>query len=229
MRDTGVHMTHKNFRRVLFGRALFGGLLFLSVLLFAVPGLRAQSAEVRATGVYYIDGGTTINGQYCNWDPDDLDSRSSYNKSAIVNVGDMQTNDPWQTSALIEYDQPYPAPSTATANNYPNHCLALCMDVYCTNKPNGATTYSISFPIQNIMFEIVKYRNGADISNPETNPAIRTIYQSILDNQSGDQPRHTHDLPEHFGQFHCIWGRCQWQQHYRFVGRGDIHVVGGFI
>ena len=180
MRDTGVHMTHKNFRRVLFGRALFGGLLFLSVLLFAVPGLRAQSAEVRATGVYYIDGGTTINGQYCNWDPDDLDSRSSYNKSAIVNVGDMQTNDPWQTSALIEYDQPYPSP--VDNNDYPNHCLALCMDVYCTNKPNGATTYSISFPIQNIMFEIVKYRNGADISNPETNPAIRTIYQSILDN-----------------------------------------------
>ncbi len=176
-------MTRKNFWKVFSGRAVLAAVLPLLCLAFAAPAF-AQTAEIRSTGVYYIDGTTDnplINDVYCNWDPNDF-VEASY-KSGIVKVGDHQTNDPWDTSALIEYDQPYPSPTKA--NKYPNHCLALCMDVYCTNKPNGATTYSISFPIQNIMFEIVKYRNGADISNPETNPAVRTIYQSILDNNIG--------------------------------------------
>ena len=175
-------MTRKNFWKVFSGKAVLAAVLPLLCLAFAAPAF-AQTAEIRSTGVYYIDGASNINDVYCNWSPDDLDPNGNAYKSGIVNVGDHQTNDPWDTSALIEYDQPYPAPTQT--NNYPNHCLALCMDVYCTNKPNGATTYSISFPIQNIMFEIVKYRNGADIANPETNPAVRTIYQSILDNDIG--------------------------------------------
>ena len=175
-------MTRKNFWKVFSGKAVLAAVLPLLCLAFAAPAF-AQTAEIRSTGVYYIDGASNINDVYCNWSPDDLDPNGNAYKSGIVNVGDHQTNDPWDTSALIEYDQPYPAPKQT--NNYPNHCLALCMDVYCTNKPNGATTYSISFPIQNIMFEIVKYRNGADIANPETNPAVRTIYQSILDNDIG--------------------------------------------
>ena len=176
-------MTRKNFWKVFSGRAVLAAVLPLLCLAFAAPAF-AQTAEIRSTGVYYIDGTTDnplINDVYCNWDPNDFNN-DSY-KSGIVNVGDHKTNDPWDTSALIEYDQPYPSPTKK--NTYPNHCLALCMDVYCTNKPNGATTYSISFPIQNIMFEIVKYRNGADISNAEANPAVRTIYQSILDNNIG--------------------------------------------
>lgn len=174
-------MTRKNFWKVFSGKAVLAAVLPLLCLAFAAPAF-AQTAEIRSTGVYYIDGASDINEVYCNWDTISSTGADGYeaNKSAIVNVGDHHTNDPWDTSALIEYDQPYPSPTEA--NNYPNHCLALCMDVYCTNKPNGATTYSIAFPIQNIMFEIVKYRNGADISNPETNPAVRTIYQSILEN-----------------------------------------------
>ncbi len=176
-------MTHKNFWQFLSGKTVLAAVLPLLCLAFAAPAAFAQTAEIRSAGVYYVENpeGSDIDNIYCNWGSDAIEAKlpSAY-KGGVVNVEGMQTNDPWQTSALIEYDQPYPSPTKA--NSYPNHCLGLCMEVYCTNKPNGATTYSIAFPIQNIMFEIVKYRNGADISNAETNPAVRTIYQSILDN-----------------------------------------------
>ena len=190
----------------------------LLCLAFAAPAF-AQTAEIRSTGVYYIpsSANANINDIYCNWGPDTISKAgdAAAYKGGIVNVGKSLNNmskiteedDPWQTSALIEYDQPYPSPNAA--NTYPNHCLALCMDVYCTNKPNGATTYSIAFPIQNIMFEIVKYRNGADISNPETNPAVRTIYQSILDNNivggGGTPPEDSSDLSKYMcAAYSCI-------------------------
>ena len=82
--------------------------------------------------------------------------------------------DPWASSALIEYDQPYPNVK-ASDNKYPNHCLALCMNVFCTNKPMAQSTYSISFPLQQIKFDIVKYYNNKNIANPEESPAVRTI------------------------------------------------------
>ncbi len=194
-------MTCKNFWKKFAGKMAVAAVLPLLCLAAAVPAF-AQTAEIRSTGVYYIDGqylpavtaatgstlqATDINSIYCNWGADNIKAAENYYayKGGTVNVDGMNTSDPWQTSALIEYDQPYPSPNID--NSYPNHCLALCMDVYCTNKPNGATTYSIAFPIQSIMFEIAKYRNGADISNAETNPAIRTIFQSILDNNIEDE------------------------------------------
>lgn len=93
-------------------------------------------------------------------------------------------NDPWVSSALIEYDQPYNSSNNPTnpgdgdgyeANEYPNHCLSLCMNVTCTNKPMGASTYSLAFPLQQIRFDVVKYYNGKNVENPEETPAIRTI------------------------------------------------------
>ncbi|MBR4682256.1 MAG: hypothetical protein IKP06_03015 [Elusimicrobiaceae bacterium] len=82
--------------------------------------------------------------------------------------------DPWVSSALIEYDQPYPS-AVPSQNEYPNHCLALCMNVVCTNKPMSQSTYSIAFPLQNIKFDIVKYYNNKNVENPEETPAVRTI------------------------------------------------------
>lgn len=84
-------------------------------------------------------------------------------------------NDPWVSSAMIEYDQPFPTSETPGTNEYPNHCLALCMNVYCNNKPIGGSTYSIAFPLQNIKFDVVKYYNNKNVENPEETPAIRTI------------------------------------------------------
>ena len=169
------------------GKAALAAVLPLLFLVSAAPAF-AQTAEIRSTGVYYVDGNSEnadINDVYCNWGADYISQTAlaSY-KSGIVNVDGFETDDPWQTSALIEYDQPFPGPNAI--NKYPNHCLALCMDVYCTNKPNGASTYSIAFPIQNIMFEIVKYNKSLGVANPESNPAVHTIYQSILDNQIAD-------------------------------------------
>ncbi|MGN0023856.1 MAG: hypothetical protein ACI351_00260 [Candidatus Avelusimicrobium sp.] len=109
----------------------------------------------------------------------DVDSNSLDNRSFVYMPnppGNSNTTDPWVSSALIEYDQPYS--SIANVNNktsYPNHCLALCMNVYCTNKPIGGSTYSIAFPLQQVKFDIVKYYNNKNVENPEETPAIRTI------------------------------------------------------
>ena len=93
-------------------------------------------------------------------------------------------NDPWVSSALIEYDQPYNSSNSPTtagdgsgyeANVYPNHCLSLCMNVTCTNKPMAGSTYSIAFPLQQVKFDIVRYYNNKNVENPEETPAIRTI------------------------------------------------------
>lgn len=88
---------------------------------------------------------------------------------------DGNTNvDPYVSSALIEYDQPFPD-TIPTNNSYPNHCLALCMDVVCTNYPLGASTYSIAFPIQDVSFDIVRYYNNKNISNADEATPVRTI------------------------------------------------------
>ena len=201
----------KNLWKVLHSKAVLAAALPLLLVAAAVQTAHAQSAEIRAAGVYYVDGTGTgtpnINDVYCNWSSTTITNQglAAY-KSGIVNVAGHQTNDPWDTSALIEYDQPYPDP--LHANKYPNHCLALCFDVYCTNKPNGATTYSIAFPLQKIQFEIARYNGSKGIENADTNPAVRVIRESILDNQivnggSGTAP--SQDLTNYMcGSYTCM-------------------------
>lgn len=172
----------KNFVQLCVRKAAFVAALLL-VMLTAAPSVFAQSAEIRSAGVYYLNTGANsdINDVYCNWGAEAIKTAGdgAY-RGGIVNVAHHQTSDPWDTSALIEYDQPFPSPTAA--NSYPNHCLALCFDVYCTNKPNGATTYSISFPLQSVTFDIAKYYGSKGIDNADTNPGVRVIHQSILDN-----------------------------------------------
>ena len=93
----------------------------------------------------------------------------------VINASGNTYADPWQNSALIEYDQPYPSSSTTTPNKYPNHCLGLCMTVYCANKPLAMSTYSIAFPLQTIKFDIVKYYGGKNIASSNDTPPIRTL------------------------------------------------------
>lgn len=107
----------------------------------------------------------------------DVTKDSSANRSFVSSPAPSENGyntDPWASSALIEYDQPYPS-TVPNKNTYPNHCLALCMNVYCTNKPMAQSTYSISFPLQQIKFDVVKYYNNKNIANPEESPAVRTI------------------------------------------------------
>lgn len=174
----------------------------LSALILAGAPLFAQDASVKNVGVYYDDGETGNdysdpvkgkeyqNGQgiYCNWSnvtsTELVDSLPS-NRSFVFKPapsGNQNQNDPWVSSALIEYDQPYPGvgadpsdPTNPNANKYPNHCLALCMDVYCNNAPVGQTTYSIAFPLQNITFDIVKYFNNKNLKNADDAPPVRSI------------------------------------------------------
>ncbi len=194
------------------GKAALAAVLPLLFLVSAAPAF-AQTAEIRSAGVYYIDGeeeNSDINDVYCNWSNNLISKKelSAY-KSGIVNVEGHNADDPWQTSALIEYDQPYPAPNSI--NKYPNHCLALCMDVYCTNKPNGASTYSVSFPIQNIMFEIVKYNKSLGVANPETNPAVHTIYRSIFDNSIVDWEEYAPIIQE-YEAAQAAYSQAQWEK-----------------
>lgn len=234
-------MTHKNFWKFLSGKTALAAVLPLLCLAFAAPAAYAQTAELRAAGVYYVDGQADINSVYCNWDKATIFGASTYTvqdvaaknyKGAVINVGDHNTNDPWDTSALIEYDQPYPSPTSKNA--YPNHCLALCFDVYCTNRPMGQSTYSIAFPIQRIRFEIAKYNKSLGIENPETNPAVRTINMAIVDNQivgeNGVAMGETLPVEDFMcGSYHC-WGAnndfdstytCPAAEYYCTVEKGE--------
>ncbi len=193
-------MTLRNLRKFFSGKTVLAAVLPLLCLAAALPAF-SQTAEIRAAGVYYRDGDADINGVYCNWG-NSVATTGNY-KGAVTNVGNHQTNDPWDTSALIEYDQPYPSPKVA--NKYPNHCLALCFDVYCTNKPAGQSTYSIAFPIQRIRFDIARYYGSKDIVNPDTNPAIRTINMSIMDNKINGQGKTLNVSDFTCGSYHC-WG-----------------------
>ena len=116
---------------------------------------------------------TTSSGYTVSLSPTGADQRSFVFKPNPTG-NSTPTNDPWASSALIEYDQPYPKATPAT-NAYPNHCLALCMNVRCTNKPMSQSTYSIAFPLQQIKFDVVKYYNGKNIEDAEGTPSIRTI------------------------------------------------------
>ncbi|WP_428076445.1 hypothetical protein [Candidatus Avelusimicrobium fimicolum] len=202
----------KSLLRVLSGRTVLRAVLAL-LLVAACSPLFAQRADVRSAGVYYVDGGEDrtkvlqATGQekatetaqdlaqalYCNWGTAPA-VYASYSTNTAVTVNrsfvttpnptsNQNSTDPWVSSALIEYDQPYPN-TTVNDNKYPNHCLALCMQVVCTNRPMAQATYSIAFPLQNITFDIVKYYNGKNIKDAEGTPAIRSIdlYPDINNN-----------------------------------------------
>ena len=147
--------------------------------------LFAQTVSTVSTGVYYHNGftqasGATPNGSllYCNggdasgtaWSGN-TDQRSFVYSPAPAS--NQNQDDPWVSSGLIEYDQPYPNP--AAANNYPNHCLGLCASFACSNLPVGQSTYSVAFPLQRVTFDIFKYYNGKNPKNPDELPAIRSI------------------------------------------------------
>ena len=172
----------KSLLRVFSGKAVLCAVLALLFFAASAP-LFAQTAEVRYAGVFYKDNPTDMKGGYCDFGTDfdisptsdDNNANVSFTNKAKPSGNSTSTaNDPWVSSALIEYDQPYPS-QTWTNNKYPNHCLALCMNVVCTNKPMSQSTYSIAFPLQQIKFDIVKYYNNKNVENPEETPAIRTI------------------------------------------------------
>lgn len=210
--DTYTMNRIKSLLRVLSGRTVLRAVLAL-LLVAACSPLFAQRADVRSAGVYYVDGGADrtkvlqATGQkkatetaqdlaqalYCNWGTAPA-VYASYSTNTAVTVNrsfvttpnptsNQNSTDPWVSSALIEYDQPYPN-TTVNDNKYPNHCLALCMQVVCTNRPMAQATYSIAFPLQNITFDIVKYYNGKNIKDAEGTPAIRSIdlYPDINNN-----------------------------------------------
>ncbi len=181
--DTYTMNRIKSLIRVLSGRTVLRAVLAL-LLVAACSPLFAQRADVRSAGVYYQDGSqmkvdnsnnvTGDSAVYCNWGTSVI--KAANNRSFTTKPypsSNANKQDPWVSSALIEYDQPYPAPTEE--NKYPNHCLALCMQVVCTNRPMAQATYSIAFPLQNITFDIVKYYNGKNIKDAEGTPAIRSI------------------------------------------------------
>lgn len=172
--DTYTMNKIKSLLRVFLGRTVLCAVLTALFVAASAP-LFAQRADVRKAGVYYNNNSTSVNQMYCDWGTSVM---STTNERSFVYspapTGNNNETDPWVSSALIEYDQPYPS-TTFADNEYPNHCLALCMNVFCTNKPMSQSTYSIAFPLQNIKFDIVKYYNGKNIENPEETPAVRTI------------------------------------------------------
>ena len=174
------NMTFTKMCKFFAGKAALAAALPLLLLSAAVPAFAQAQADVKFAGVFYKDSAATTTEQYCGWKAANLGTDLKNSESNRSFVSENRTNangstyaDPWENSALIEYDQPYPSP--AVANNYPNHCLGLCMTVYCANKPLAMSTYSIAFPLQTIKFDIVKYYGGKNIASSNDTPPIRTL------------------------------------------------------
>lgn len=191
----------KSLLRVFSGKAVLCAVLALLFFAASAP-LFAQTAEVRYAGVFYKDNPTSMNAAYCDLGTDITATNISANNTTLnrsfvstpkPSGNTTPSTDPWVSSALIEYDQPYPS-ATWNTNKYPNHCLALCMNVVCTNKPMSQSTYSISFPLQQVKFDIVKYYNNKNVENPEETPAVRTI----------DLYPDTSSKTAICGSYHCI-------------------------
>ena len=71
-------------------------------------------------------------------------------------------SDPVRDSALIEFDQPRPP--------YPAACLSLCASVQC-----ASSTSPITFGVDEMTFEIFKFRQGTNPLDPSSAPPIKTI------------------------------------------------------
>lgn len=178
---------NKNMWKFLLGKVAFLAALPLFFVLTASPVFGQAQADVKFAGVFYQVGAnnvgqpggpTEVQALYCNWgnsfERGGKADRSFVEDTDLANANGSAYADPWENSALIEYDQPYPN-ATYSENKYPNHCLGLCMEVYCSNKPLAMSTYSIAFPLQTIKFDIVKYENGKNISSSSDTPPIRTL------------------------------------------------------
>lgn len=206
------NMTFTKMCKFFAGKAALAAALPLLLLSAAVPAFAQAQADVKFAGVFYQDNAKTTTEQYCGWKAgtDGLGTdlkNSKHNRSfvsgSLTNANGSTYADPWENSALIEYDQPYPAPSSpaspAVANNYPNHCLGLCMTVYCANKPLAMSTYSIAFPLQTIKFDIVKYYGGKNIASSNDTPPIRTLTMYPGSGQNGTVKAEDYIC----GSYHC--------------------------
>ncbi|MCI7043937.1 MAG: hypothetical protein MR993_03030, partial [Spirochaetes bacterium] len=203
-------MTFTKMCKFFAGKAALAAALPLLLLSAAVPAFAQAQADVKFAGVFYKDGADSTDKQYCGWKAADLGTdlkNSASNRSFVsgvlkdgnnvINASGNTYADPWQNSALIEYDQPYSSPDVA--NNYPNHCLGLCMTVYCANKPLAMSTYSIAFPLQTIKFDIVKYYGGKNIASSNDTPPIRTLTMYPGSGQNGTVQAEDYIC----GSYHC--------------------------
>ena len=207
------NMTFTKMCKFFAGKAALAAALPLLLLSAAVPAFAQAQADVKFAGVFYKNDAATTTEQYCGWKAADLGTdlkNAASNRSFVsgvltdgdgnvINASGNTYADPWQNSALIEYDQPYPSSSTTTPNKYPNHCLGLCMTVYCANKPLAMSTYSIAFPLQTIKFDIVKYYGGKNIASSNDTPPIRTLTMYPGSGQNG-----TVQAADYIcGSYHC--------------------------
>lgn len=216
------NMTFTKMCKFFAGKAAVAAALPLLLLLAAVaPAFAQAQADVKFAGVFYKDGATDTTDQYCGWKADafgnnlkEAEHNRSFVSKNLTNANGSIYGDPWENSALIEYDQPYPSSFTTTPNNYPNHCLGLCMTVYCANKPLAMSTYSIAFPLQTIKFDVVKYYGGKNIANSGDTPPIRTLtmYPGAGDNGTVKAEDYI------CGSYHCYSGQsgttCPSAQYY---------------
>ncbi len=152
-------------------RAAVTSIFLVNLVVLCAPLAQAQTVNTDSTGVYYPTSGSGTDAAYCNT----VTGAAAQDRSFVTTPkpeSNRTSDDPWVSSGLIEYDQPYPTP---TSVGYPNQCLGLCAEFSCSNLPVGQSTYSIAFPLQRITFDVFKYYNGKNPKNPDELPTIRSI------------------------------------------------------
>ncbi|MFH1618613.1 MAG: hypothetical protein ABIG11_01770 [bacterium] len=138
---------------------------FLLVLLFPVVS-PAQQLYISSAFVVYAD-----QYKYCSPPPDAANGFYDLIQTSTNNVSFCQKEDckdagpdlnPWEYSALIEYDQ--------TRDSYPGGCLALCATIGC-----AVSTSPFSFAVNKLEFQVFKFSTNANPMDPASTPPLRTI------------------------------------------------------
>ncbi|MFA6582751.1 MAG: FlgD immunoglobulin-like domain containing protein [Elusimicrobiaceae bacterium] len=85
---------------------------------------------------------------------------------------------PWATGARIEFDQTTgkrtyytggaPVSENVLHDTYPGSCLALCVTVTCVSD--------LVFGIDDLKFEVFKYKEGSNPLDPGSTPPLRTFF-----------------------------------------------------
>lgn len=155
----------KLFHTPFFAAGLLRAALF-SCLISAAPALFAQQLFID-----HMDVTFTNNTAVCP-------TSAGTSRSWVTTAGENQ----WANSSLIEFGQmqgnytsyntattpPTPINTTVTHGSYPGGCLTLCADIKCVSDT--------TFGIDEMRFEVFKFKDGTNPLDSGSAPPIRTFF-----------------------------------------------------
>ncbi|HAF94435.1 MAG: hypothetical protein A2021_07610 [Elusimicrobia bacterium GWF2_52_66] len=138
-------------KKIWFFAALALGQFF--TLNASAQNLYVSNMDVRSKGVGANAPGST---GFCN----DVRGDSSASEGSVAFL--TASGNVWKDSSLIEFERP--------RTQYPGACLGLCVQLVCIS-----TSGAEGFGIDELTYEIFKFKEGTNPLDPSSSPPIKTI------------------------------------------------------